>query len=576
MNSQAQFLTERLLLSTYPLTRGIIEQIEKNTSVVQSKAICLGELKRNSPLAIFKELRKLGSKDLEVWVIVSDHNYQPYLQIMLLLASIIKSGKYFVCDYSGEKYNISRLNIWLTTPWKLLLGSVNGLWALCTADKATKRLMKECRITDLQLTDLSRVMYLKTNLWFGVQAGGSIGHVAGVVNGFSRMGITIDVYTAESLQLLDDEVQVTMVPINASGGIPLELNGYIFQRVFDRYITSLQNKYPVDLVYQRNCLVNYSGVLMSRRLQVPLVIEYNGSEVWVSKNWGVPLRFSRTAQRIEDVNLRHAHLIVVVSDVLRDELLERGIDEDRILFYPNCIDPRIFNPDNFSTRHKVELRSRWNISQEALVCTFVGTFGPWHGVDVLAGSVRQLVENRLDWLREQKIHFLFVGDGQLMPKVRELLSEVPEDIYTFTGLVAQSDAPLYLAISNVLLSPHVPNPDGSRFFGSPTKLFEYMAMGKPIIASELEQIGEVLQGSWHIGRQGMPEQDQNLSGSTALLTTPGEINELCDALQFLVEHPASRTMIGNAARTLALSKFTWEQQVKEIMHRLQKLDMKSN
>ena len=82
-----------------------------------------------------------------------------------------------------------------------------------------------------------------------------------------------------------------------------------------------------------------------------------------------------------------------------------------------------------------------------------------------------------------------------MPIVRQLVGSPEISRYvTLTGLVPQSEAPEYLACADVLVSPHIPNKDGSRFFGSPTKLFEYMAMEKPIIAAALGQIEGVISG----------------------------------------------------------------------------------
>ena len=61
------------------------------------------------------------------------------------------------------------------------------------------------------------------------------------------------------------------------------------------------------------------------------------------------------------------------------------------------------------------------------------------------------------------------------------------------GAVAHDRVPALLDACDILVSPHVPLDARRGFFGSPTKLFEYMAMGKGIVASRLGQIGEVLQ-----------------------------------------------------------------------------------
>jgi glycosyltransferase involved in cell wall biosynthesis len=180
-----------------------------------------------------------------------------------------------------------------------------------------------------------------------------------------------------------------------------------------------------------------------------------------------------------------------------------------------------------------------------------------------------MAKERPDWLREKGVHFMLVGDGQLMPQVRAILADVASDLVTLTGLVQQDEAPLHLAASDILLSPHVPNPDGTKFFGSPTKLFEYMGMGRAIIASDLDQIGAILCKSWHVGEDGIPAGTEALKESSALLTTPGSEQDLIKALAFLIENPGARTLIGNNARALVLSEYTWESHVQAILSKLQ-------
>jgi glycosyltransferase involved in cell wall biosynthesis len=120
-----------------------------------------------------------------------------------------------------------------------------------------------------------------------------------------------------------------------------------------------------------------------------------------------------------------------------------------------------------------------------------------------------------------------------------------------TGLVPQQDGSSYLAACDILALPTVPNPDGSPFFGSPTKLFEYMAMGRGIAASAIGQITKVLQDK-----------------RTALLVPPADAGRLAHALERLVDDSALRARLGVAARVEAELRHSWGAHVSRLIERI--------
>jgi glycosyltransferase involved in cell wall biosynthesis len=135
---------------------------------------------------------------------------------------------------------------------------------------------------------------------------------------------------------------------------------------------------------------------------------------------------------------------------------------------------------------------------------------------------------------------------------------------TLTGLVPQAEAPSYLAASDVLLSPHIRNADGTRFFGSPTKLFEYMAMGKAIVASDLDQIGQVLNNSVRAGD--FPAQRPAAGDARlAILSPPGDVTALIDSIRFAVDRPDWRNALAKHARAEVLVRYTWSHHVDAIL-----------
>jgi len=255
---------------------------------------------------------------------------------------------------------------------------------------------------------------------------------------------------------------------------------------------------------------------------------------------------------------------VTVSHVLRDELVERGVEPDRIVWYPNCVDEHVYDPDRFDADARLRLRRRYDIAPDDVVVEFIGTFGRWHGVDILARAIARLSHDDAEWLARRRVRFLLVGDGLRMPEVRDILRDVDPRLVVIPGLVPQADGPAHLAAADVLVSPHVPNDDRSPFFGSPTKLFEYMAMGKGIVASRLDQIADVLAVSVDAADlpDGPPAAHER---SLAVLATPGSVDELVAGIRFLVDEEAWRKRLGANARREAVSKYTWSQHVRVIL-----------
>ncbi len=413
--------------------------------------------------------------------------------------------------------------------------------------------------TRRKLREFNRVAYLRTDLWFNVRAGGSVGHIAGVAAAMRRLGHQVFFISSSELATVDAKRAPIYViePNPAFRNLP-ELPAIAYNSRFNAAAAKILQKESPDLLYQRYGLSNLSGVHLSRKFGIPLVLEYSGSEVWASEHWGRPLKLGKLSLDVETANFRHADLIVVVSDPLREELVNRGVDPGKILVHPNGVDPGIYDPAATTARAR-ELRARMGLHKKT-VAGFIGTFGKWHGIDVLARVIAMVGKaGKLpDW------HFLLIGDGPLMPDARRIIADAgAAERVTFTGLVPQLEGPAHLAACDVLLSPHVPNPDGSRFFGSPTKLFEYMATGKPIIASDLEQIGEVMRNSFSLDE--LATGAKNANGKIGVLVKPGDEDDLLKAMELLDGLRHLWPDLGRNARREALTKYTWDSNVKQVM-----------
>jgi glycosyltransferase involved in cell wall biosynthesis len=313
---------------------------------------------------------------------------------------------------------------------------------------------------------------------------------------------------------------------------------YSFQ--FAREVRRLVKAARPGMFYQRHGRFTVAGALLSQWMGIPLVLEYNASELWMADYWD-PTRFRTWLRLCEEVSLRCASMIVVVSEPIRQELLQRGIPSNRITVSPNAVDPDHFHPGCGGKRIREQIGSDSNQT----VVAFVGSFSYWHGIPVLRDAIQHILQEK----SSDAMRFLLVGKGPLHEEMRSSLSHFEDkQQVVFTGIVPHDQIRTYLDAADILVSPHVPLPDGRPFFGSPTKLFEYMAMGKPIVASRLDQLAEVLTHNY-----------------TALLITPGSVEELVAAIHLLARDENLRHRLGERARAVAIERHTWQQNAARVL-----------
>jgi glycosyltransferase involved in cell wall biosynthesis len=234
-------------------------------------------------------------------------------------------------------------------------------------------------------------------------------------------------------------------------------------------------------------------------------------------------KVQRLARREESV-WKTADGYIAITQSLADELTGRYGARSRLAVIPDGVRLPPQSPD---------------AAPEGTLVAYAGHLYAWKGVDVLLEALALL----------PGVKGLIVGGHPGEPdldRVRRRASELRvADRVTFTGLVEPSRVAEHLARAAILV---LPNPASaiSTKFTSPLKLFEYMAAGRAIIASDLPSIREVL-----------------THGENALLVAPGDAAAIAAAIRTLIEEPALARRLARAAFEAA-GDYSWQRRAERI------------
>jgi glycosyltransferase involved in cell wall biosynthesis/ubiquinone/menaquinone biosynthesis C-methylase UbiE len=398
-------------------------------------------------------------------------------------------------------------------------------------------------------------VYLRADYWAQITSGGSYGHTCYVAKELAAVTERFVCLMGSRFKLLDEYgLHQVVLPrasesCNETDLLSAHWHYYPLLKV------ALEAMRPA-YIYERLVQGNFCGAALSRELGIPYIVEYNGSEISMSRSFGgVGLTYEELFIQIEDAAFKQATMISVVSEIIKDSLVERGVDPAKILVNPNGADPTVYAP--IPPDAKRALRAGLGFTDADRVVGFSGTFGGWHGIDVLAAAIPVICA------RAPNARFLLIGDGTHKPIVDAAVAEhgLVARVKS-VGRVAQSEGARLLAACDLFVSPHNSHMVDSRFFGSPTKLFEYMAMGEGIVGSDLEQLGEVLSPALRVAD--FRKADLTVTDERSVLCTPGEVAEFVDAVVGLIERPEIASVLGRNARQAVLARYSWQRHVDRV------------
>ena len=329
------------------------------------------------------------------------------------------------------------------------------------------------------------------------EADGSISHVVGLFNNFKKRNEVI-CFARKSKNIKYKLREIVYVPL-FDKRIFREPS---FQLTLFLYLFYYCIKIRPDVIYARQSGPTFSPAIISKLFRIPYFVEINGliiDEIKItnaSKSLALAIYLAKLSER---VNYKCAEKIIAVTKGIKEGIKKLyNIPDEKIVVIGNGADTDLFKPSD-----QKEARKELKFEQDANYVCFVGNLYPWQGVEYLVQSAPLILKEIPD------AKFLIVGDGAIKNDLIKMVKELNlEEKFIFTANIPHEEVPKYINASDVCIVPKKPLKSGY----SPLKLYEYMACGKPVVASKISGF-EILEEN-NAGISAEPENPEKLAKAT--------------------------------------------------------------
>jgi len=268
----------------------------------------------------------------------------------------------------------------------------------------------------------------------------------------------------------------------------------------------------ISLISDRKLLLKYGGDLVFEYLSLKRIRACD--ENWnVEESWKVKDLRGKLLYWIEQQYVKSYDLLLPDSYYGAELLRKLGAEEEKIRVIPNGVDTKLFSP----TVRDPDIERRVGLKRPVILAA--GRLVPWKGLNYLVEASPAIIRVF------PSATFLIIGDG---PERNNLEKQVEElrltNNFIFGGRIPHQDIADIFSCIDIFVLP-------SLFDTTPNVLLEVMSSGKPVIASDIEGIREVVKNN-----------------ETGILVPPADVKSLEKALLELLTNPKKATRIGGRAR----------------------------
>lgn len=356
------------------------------------------------------------------------------------------------------------------------------------------------------------------------------------IEGVTRYGYPYDMPGGDQYGELPEVEHVDGVPYRHLSTTPEIPKKKPLQNYVDQYRRRLQwmakDKQPFVLHAASNHWNGLAAVVAARKLGIPSIYEVRG--LWEvtrgSRNpeWAEGGMYKFIAAMERDAATK-ADRVITITQALADELVERGVDSEKITIVPNGVDAERFKP---IVRNE-ELAESLGITGKTVI-GYVGSILDYEGIDMLLDAAAILKERRDDFT------VLLVGDGAERVELEHSANQRGlDDVVIFTGRVPHEEVESYYSLIDIAPFPRHALPVCEMV--SPLKPLEAMAMEKAVIGSNVRAIEEMI-----------------AEGKTGLLHEKDDVESLVDSIEKLLDDPELRSKMGKNAREWVVRERNWD------------------